>query len=487
MAMSEGDSGSIWDTITGWFEGGTYDGGGGGAHDWANDIGWQNFLNASNSGDPANYSYGRGTMDQRMAQYDKRTDPGYAQRIRDSQKDDGFREYYPSAKDWVDPSTYQQGEMTPEQLMQALYARGIDLSNSPGDSWWDKANQNKEWQDVLAGGKRIPGYGPILSLGQDVGDSLNWLLKKMFGGGTDIWATDPSLVDLFGSGGSGGFDMSSSGWVPPEFRNRDEMGGGGYRGDRGPTGGGREEMDRGGGNDPVVGGPGGGGGGNWPGAGGQMGPNTYGYSATGVSTSGPLQNQGGGAMPYGQQGGGAAAYDPFSPMNLWEPMSKQMDYNAARQNAALKEKFGAQGLRWSSPMMSAQQQLGRQTNEDQQRLMSQLMYQGAQDTYGRQKDSAQMQMQLGQMQDQRDAQLSGQLFNQGMAEQGMSNQDLAAYYQEYLRMNPDYISQLLGSMVGPYSGQFQRQKNSADEYAPWLAALASGLGSYYGSQGTKTT
>lgn len=358
-----------------------------------------------------------------------------------------------------------------------------------GDSWWDSANKNKLWQALLAAGGSVPGIGQILGLGQMGGNALNDLFKYLAGNGSGIPGShDPSAT---GPGGEnpwdvGGFD---SGWVPPEYRDRSEMGGG-FPGGQG-GGGGLENGSPGGGGpngDPSGGGPGGGGG-NWPGQGGPMGPNTYGYEATGVTTSGPLQNQGGGAMPYGQQGGGgAAAYDPFSPMNLWEPMSKQMDYQAARQNAALKEKFGAQGLRWSSPMMSAQQQLGRQTNEDQQRLMSQLMYQGAQDTYGRQKDSAQMQMQLGQMQDQRDAQLSGQMFQQGMAEQGMSNQDLAAYYQEYLRMNPDYISQLLGSMVGPYSGQFQRQQSSADQWAPWLTAILSGAGSYYGSQNsTKTT
>lgn len=137
-------------------------------------------------------------------------------------------------------------------------------------------------------------------------------------------------------------------------------------------------------------------------------------------------------MPYHYGG-----YDPYSIQNLWAPMAAQMQEQSEDQMNRLREEFGASGMRYSTPLMMAQQEGLRGTARDMNQMFSQLQYQDAQDAY------------------RRNMEMIDQMFGMGMQERMMTDQDLDRAYKEWLRQlnEPlDYLSQLLGP-TGPSGGR----------------------------------
>ena len=182
-------------------------------------------------------------------------------------------------------------------------------------------------------------------------------------------------------------------------------------------------------------------------------------------------------MPYSQyqQGPQQAPYNPFDPMQLYVPMSRDIDQSNARQASLLREQFGKSGTRYGSSMMGALGNLNRDTAADKAKLMSQLQYQGAQDTYGRQKDAADRNLQLGTLQNQ----MAGQSWNMGQEEQQAANADLQAQLQEWLRTNQGYLPQLLSLLGAGQQGDFMRQNNWIQDWGPFLAKVAGDGADYY--------
>ena len=192
-------------------------------------------------------------------------------------------------------------------------------------------------------------------------------------------------------------------------------------------------------------------------------------------------------MPYSQyqQGPQQAPYNPFDPMQLYVPMSRDIDQSNARQASLLREQFGKSGTRYGSSMMGALGNLNRDTAADKAKLMSQLQYQGAQDTYGRQKDAADRNLQLGTLQNQ----MTGQSWNMGQEEQQGANADLQAQLQEWLRTNQGYLPQLLSLLGAGQQGDFMRDPGFWDKYGKAIGNAAGNAANqdyskYYNSSNT---
>ena len=182
----------------------------------------------------------------------------------------------------------------------------------------------------------------------------------------------------------------------------------------------------------------------------------------------------GGNSPYGQGG----QYNPFDPTYLYAPMAQEIEAQNQAQMGQLREQFGSQGGRWSSGLANAQATGLAKTAADKAKLLSGLMYQGAQDTYGRQKDSAQMGMQLGSLQDARDAQMAEMLSKMGLAEKGAATDDLMRQYQEWLRTSQGYIPDILGAGMRGYQTDMLKDPGFWEKYGGYFQAAGNAAANY---------
>lgn len=198
----------------------------------------------------------------------------------------------------------------------------------------------------------------------------------------------------------------------------------------------------------------------------------------------PNQQQGGNQAFYGPGAGMQTGYDPFNPQYLYAPMAREMDQISAQQMQQAREESGMRGSRWSGPMLAAQAGIASKTSQDKQKLLSQLMYQGAQDTYSRGKDSANMLMGLGGMQTGRDQALAQLMAQMGGQQQQTAQSMMDRQYQEWLRTNQDPLERLkmiMGGGGSGYQSDFMRDQSFWDKYGGYISALGSAAGSYFGS------
>ncbi len=376
-----------------------------------------------------------------------------------------------------------------------IFRFGTPPGMSPGDAlsmYWrgEQGDPTKfpEWLksgvDVLGRaltGARYPAAG---GWGGGAESLYNWI-------GNLFSTSDGRPIGVRGdeSGAGGGFlgdGMFDPNYVPPEFRTREDYdrflrdnglpsssGGGGGVGGRldgpieSPVTGGNYGIDYGGAG--PGGGGGGGGGGGFP-----TGGNYGGEYGGPISFSGPTVNFGDNLMPgQGYAGTQAGGYNPFDPMNLYVPMSQGIDEQTAKENARLREEFGASGMRWSSPLLAQQGLTARGAAQDKAKLMSELMYRGAQDTFNRQMQAAQMNMGLGSLQDERERKMAEQLFGMGQGEQALMAQNLQMPYQEWLRQQGGYLPQILGAIGGGYQTDYYKPLSTWETYAPYLMTLLS--------------
>lgn len=91
--------------------------------------------------------------------------------------------------------------------------------------------------------------------------------------------------------------------------------------------------------------------------------------------------------PPAQAGG---MYNPFDINNLFVPMAQQIDMQTAGQIDQLKEQFGAEGMRWSTPMMKQMSGANVAAAQQKNQLFSDLMYNEAGNAFNRQMQTAQM-------------------------------------------------------------------------------------------------
>jgi hypothetical protein len=174
-------------------------------------------------------------------------------------------------------------------------------------------------------------------------------------------------------------------------------------------------------------------------------------------------------------------YDPFNPQYLYAPMAREMDQISAQQMQQAREESGMRGSRWSSPMLTAQAGIATKTAQDKQKLLSQLMYQGAQDTYSRGQNSANMLMGLGGMQTGRDQALAQLMAQMGGQQQQTAQQMMDRQYQEWLRTNQDPLERLkmiMGGGASGYNTDFMRDQSWWDKYGGYVTAAAQIAGSF---------
>lgn len=252
-------------------------------------------------------------------------------------------------------------------------------------------------------------------------------------------------------------------------------------------------------------------------------------------------------MP-GPPPGQTPMYNPFAIQNLWAPMAAGIDQQTEQEIAKLTEDFGASGMRWSSPLMRQMAGTRAGAAQKKNELFSQLQYEDAQRAYERQRDAAQMASQqleggrrwwldkfqaeqakrahergllgdifgmgmqerqygaglqgqlsqqdlaraaalqgLGGAQSQRDREIMQDLFGMGMQQRGLANEDLAAAYNDWLRQQNfswDTIGKMMGTSGG-YQSDYMKKPSTAQEYAPYAAAIASIIGSIYSSREAK--
>lgn len=193
------------------------------------------------------------------------------------------------------------------------------------------------------------------------------------------------------------------------------------------------------------------------------------------------QQQGGNPAFYGPGAGTQTGYDPFNPQYLYAPMARDMDQISQQSMAQAREESGMRGSRWSGPMLAAQAGIARKTSEDKQKLLSQLMYQGAQDTYSRGQNSANMLMGLGGMQTGRDQALAQMMAQMGGQQQQTAQQMMDRQYQEWLRTNQDPLERLkmmMGNGSSGYESDYMRDQSWWDKYGGYIAAAAQSAGSF---------
>jgi hypothetical protein len=170
-------------------------------------------------------------------------------------------------------------------------------------------------------------------------------------------------------------------------------------------------------------------------------------------------------------------------MNLYMPLSRHMDRATQDQIGQLEEQYGGMGGRFSTGLMQQMGDTNLKAAEDKQRLLSDLMYRGATDMYGRQQDAAEMQLELGDRQSGRDADMLREMLGLGGAEQQYAQSMLDRMRDEWGRTQGGYMDQILGALGGGYNSQYARDPSAAEEWGPWLQLLIQAGGTDWGQQG----